>query len=302
MRSYKPNKKSTKDALTAGWVSIIVNTILFGLKFWAGIVSGSVALVADAWHTLSDSLSSVFLLLGVSFSQKPADKDHPFGHGRYELIATILIGCLLAWVSYNFFVESIERLQNRDTVVYGPIAIIATIVSIVFKEGLAQYSFFIAKKANSEVVRADGWHHRSDAFSSVVILIGIFISGYFWWIDGVMGIIVSGFILYTAIQIIKSSSHTILGEKPSAELEREIASITNEAAGVNVHPHHFHIHNYIKHKELTMHIYLPNSMSIEKSHELTNSIEEAIIQELDIVATIHVEPISIMPFDNDKNI
>lgn len=300
MQNPDLHKVSTQQALKAGWVSIIVNSILFGLKFWAGIVSGSVALIADAWHTLSDSLSSIFLLLGVSFSQKPADKDHPFGHGRYELIATILIGCLLAWVSYNFFVESIERLKNRESASYGLLAIIATIVSILLKEGLAQYSFYIGRKINSQVVKADGWHHRSDAFSSIAILVGIFFSGYFWWIDGVMGIVVSAFILFTAYKIIQSTSHTILGEKPSAELVRELAKVTNEAAGTNVHPHHFHIHNYIRHKELTMHIYLPNTMSIEKSHELTNAIEEAISNNLDIEATIHVEPISIMPFDNDK--
>ncbi|PKP37023.1 MAG: cation transporter, partial [Bacteroidetes bacterium HGW-Bacteroidetes-15] len=174
MPKQEQQKVSTQLALKAGWVSILVNTSLFALKFWAGVVSGSVAIIADAWHTLSDSISSVFLLLGVFFSQKPADKDHPFGHGRYELIATILIGCLLAWVSYNFFVESIERLQNRESASYGLIALIATVISIVSKEILAQYSFYIGRITKSQVVKADGWHHRSDAISSIAILGGIF--------------------------------------------------------------------------------------------------------------------------------
>lgn len=298
----KTRDRNKKLSIRAGWVSILLNTLLFIVKYWAGIVSGSVALIADAWHTLSDSLSSIFLLLGVHLSQKPADKDHPFGHGRYELIATIVIGCLLAGVSYNFFVESIERLQNKEAASFGIIAIVATILSIVAKEGLAQYSFYIARQTKSQAVNADGWHHRSDAISSIAILIGIILGRFYWWIDGIMGIVVSLFILYTAYKIIKNSSHTILGEIPSSKLKSDLVKITNEAAGKNVHPHHFHIHNYVNHKELTLHIYLPDGMTIEESHRITNSIEEALSNKLDVETTIHVEPISIMPFDDDKNV
>jgi cation diffusion facilitator family transporter len=294
--------KSSSLAIKAGWVSIIVNVILFSIKYWAGIVSGSVALMADSWHTLSDSLSSVFLLIGVFLAQKPADKDHPFGHGRYELIATILIGCLLAWVSYSFFVESISRLISRESASYGSFAIIATVVSILLKEGLAQYSFFIAKSTNSQAVKADGWHHRSDAISSVAILGGIFVGRFFWWIDGILGIVVSLFILYTAYQIILSSSHTILGEKPSKYLVSKIREIADSAAERKVHTHHIHIHNYINHKEITLHIYLPDKLSISESHRVTNAIERAISRDLDIVATIHVEPLSLKPFDDDKHV
>jgi cation diffusion facilitator family transporter len=292
---------TTKLSLKAGWISIFVNLFLFFLKFWAGVVSGSVAIIADAWHTLSDSISSIFLILGVFLSQKPADKDHPFGHGRYELIATILIGCLLVWVSYNFFVESIVRLQNKEAASFGLVAIIVTIISIIVKEGLTQYSFFISRKTKSRAVAADGWHHRSDAISSLAILIGIFAGRYFWWIDGAMGIVVSLFILYTAYKIISESSHTILGEKPTPDLVQELVEITNNAAKYNVYPHHIHIHNYINHKELTLHIYLPDGMSISESHKVTNSIEKALFDMKEIEATIHVEPISIMPYDNDKN-
>ncbi|MFP4556005.1 MAG: cation diffusion facilitator family transporter [Bacteroidales bacterium] len=296
------NKKGYNLSIKAGWASIGTNLLLFGLKIWAGVISGSVALIADAWHTLSDSLSSIFLIIGVKLAQKPADKDHPFGHGRYELIATILIGCLLAGVSYNFFVESIERLKEEQSAIFGPIAIVVTIVSIVFKELLAQYSFNISRKTGSRAVSADGWHHRSDAISSMAILIGIILGRYLWWMDGIMGIVVSIFILYTAYKIIRSSSHSILGEKPSVNLVQRIVNISNQAAERNVFSHHVHVHNYVNHKETTIHIYLPNTMSIEEAHELTNRIEKAIFKELEIVATIHIEPISLMPFDNDKDV
>jgi cation diffusion facilitator family transporter len=289
-------------SIKAGWVSIVVNIFLFAIKYWAGIISGSVAIIADAWHTLSDSLSSIFLILGIHLANKPADKDHPFGHGRNELITSILIGSLLALVSYNFFVESIERLQNKESAIYGQIAIIVTIASILFKEGLAQYSFYIGRKTNSLAVKADGWHHRSDAISSVAILIGIIIGRFYWWIDGVMGIIVSLFILYTAYKIIRSSSNTILGEKPSKKLIDDIKSIANQAAEREVHSHHIHLHNYINHKELTVHIYLPNEMTVSESHQITNAIEESLSNKLDMESTIHVEPIEIKPFDTDKHV
>ncbi|MFA5648244.1 MAG: cation diffusion facilitator family transporter [Bacteroidales bacterium] len=291
---HKKSNANPNLSMKAGWVSIVVNTLLFILKYWAGVVSGSVALLADAWHTLSDSLSSIFLIVGISLSQKPADKEHPFGHGRNELITSILIGCLLAMVSYNFFVESIKRLATRDAASYGIIAIAVTVVSIIFKEGLAQYSFYIARKTQSLAVKADGWHHRSDSISSVAVLVGIILGRFFWWIDGVMGIIVSLFILYTAYKIIKSSSHTILGQKPSTELMDDISRIANRAAKCNVYSHHIHLHDYVNHKELTLHIYLPNSMPISESHTITSAIEKELAHELNVVATIHVEPIAIM--------
>ena len=298
--STQPNITNSRLSIRAGWVSIFTNLALFGLKYWAGLVSGSVALIADAWHTLSDSISSVLVIGGVKLSQKPADKSHPFGHGRYELIATIIIGCLLIWVSYNFIVESVEKLQNKEAASYGAFAIIATIISVISKEGLAQYSFYIGRKTNSRVVSADGWHHRSDAISSIVILVGIFIGRYFWWADGVLGIIVSLFILYTAYKIIKESSHTILGEKPEPELVAKLVSIINAAAGSNVFPHHFHIHNYVNHKELTFHIYLPDNYTISKAHEITNAIESSIAEEMEITSTIHVEPHEHMAIDDDE--
>ena len=298
--STQPNITNSRLSIRAGWVSIFTNLALFGLKYWAGLVSGSVALIADAWHTLSDSISSVLVIGGVKLSQKPADKSHPFGHGRYELIATIIIGCLLIWVSYNFLAESVEKLQNKEAASYGAFAIIATIISVISKEGLAQYSFYIGRKTNSRVVSADGWHHRSDAISSIVILVGIFIGRYFWWADGVLGIIVSLFILYTAYKIIKESSHTILGEKPEPELVAKLVSIINAAAGSNVFPHHFHIHNYVNHKELTFHIYLPDNYTISKAHEITNAIESSIAEEMEITSTIHVEPHEHMAIDDDE--
>ena len=158
-----------------GWLSIITNTLLFTLKYWAGIVSGSIAIIADAWHTLSDSISSIFVLIGARMSTKPPDEHHPFGHGRAELITAIVIGMFLAFVAYEFIRESILRLTTNEYGRFGPLAIIATTVSIIVKEMLAQFAFWAFRRTGSKTLRADGWHHRTDALSSLLILIGIFI-------------------------------------------------------------------------------------------------------------------------------
>jgi len=292
MTSFSSSSNSDKLAIREGWVSIVVNIILFGLKYWAGIVSGSVAIIADAWHTLSDSLSSIFVIVGIKISRKPADKEHPFGHGRSELVAAILIGALLAFVAFTFVVEGVSKLQTREPVTYGTVAIVVTIISILAKEGLAQYAFWVGHKANSQSVKADGWHHRSDAISSVVVLVGIFLGKYFWWIDGAMGILVALLIFKAAYDVIRDSASTILGETPVDELVAEISCKIKEIANREVYPHHFHLHNYITHKELTFHICLPPEMSINDAHQIANIIEQMVFSEYRFATTIHVEPIS----------
>ncbi len=174
-----------------GWMSIIGNILLFGLKYWAGIVTGSLALIADAWHTLSDSISSVIVLIGGRISRKPADDDHPFGHGRAEHISAIIIGVILAVIAFEFVVSAVGKFGKHEKTVFGTFAWVATIISIVVKEAMAQYAFWAAKKTNSTILKADGWHHRTDALSSVIILIGIAVGSYFWWTDAVLSFLVA---------------------------------------------------------------------------------------------------------------
>ena len=116
-----------------GVLSIIANILLFGLKYWAGIVSGSIAIMADAWHTLSDSLSSVIVLLGAKFSKKPADKEHPFGHGRADLISAFIIGILLLLVAFDFVIESFHTLRDHESSQFGTISVVVIIASVVIK-------------------------------------------------------------------------------------------------------------------------------------------------------------------------
>lgn len=280
----------TKLGNTEGWLSIAGNVGLFVLKYWAGIVSGSVAIIADAWHTLSDSLSSVIVLVGMKISKKPADKEHPFGHGRAELIASLFIGVMLALIAYSFLTESIHRIQDRESAQYGTIGIIAMVASIAVKEGLAQYALWAGKKVNSNTLKADGWHHRTDSLSSVIILIGIFLNPYFWWIDGVLGILVALMIAWAAYTIIRDAVHPLMGEKPPAGLIAKIENTCQQTLGFDPKPHHLHIHRYGEHVELTFHIHLDGALSLEEAHDYIVKLEEAVEENLEMTATIHADP------------
>jgi cation diffusion facilitator family transporter len=279
-----------KYAYREGWISIIVNILLFILKYWAGIVSSSIAIIADAWHTLSDSISSVVVIIGVKISNKPADREHPFGHGRAELIASVIIGVILALIGFDFFINSIDKIRNKEKAAYGTIAIIVTVISILSKELLAQYAFRAGKKTGLTSLKADGWHHRSDAISSVIVLAGIFLGKYFWWIDGAMGIVVALLIFYAAYEILKEGINPLIGQTPDGVLIEKIKEISNRITKGETDIHHVHIHTYGNHTEMTFHITLPKEYMFEKVHNIATEIEMTIKEELDIEATIHMEP------------
>ena len=280
-----------KLAYKQGIISIIVNILLFVVKYWAGMVSGSIALIADAWHTLSDSISSLIVIVGVKLSSKKADKEHPFGHGRWEQIAAVFIAFLLAIIAFDFFKESIERFGTKESANFGTVAVVVTIISVIAKEALARYALFVGNKTKNTSIKADAWHHRTDALSSVVILMGILLKDYFWWIDSLLGLIISLMLFYVAYEIVKEAIDKLLGEEPSEELISKVKGIVEITGYEELKPHHFHIHNYGKHKELTFHIFLDRTMNIEQAHVIASKLEQKIKENLKIESTIHVDPL-----------
>ncbi len=288
----KVKNNNNRLAFIEGWISVIVNTLLFVLKYWAGMVTGSVAIIADAWHTLSDSVTSIIVIVGAKASNKPPDKKHPFGHGRSEIIGSIVIGVLLAVVAFDFILESVNKLKGGETTNFGTIALVVTIISILMKEGMAQYAFWGARRTNSKSLKADGWHHRSDAFSSGIILIGIFLGPYLWWMDGAMGIIIACLLFYGTYQILKDAIGTLLGEDIDQELITKVKKMAIQCYQSDLNLHHFHLHNYGNHQELTCHIKLDGKLSLAESHEIATLLEKKIKAELDITSTIHIEPLN----------
>jgi cation diffusion facilitator family transporter len=279
-----------KAGYREGLISIFVNIGLFGIKLWAGIISGSIAIIADAWHTLSDSLSSVIVIIGSRLASGKPDRIRPFGYGRWEPITAIFIGFFLGVVAYKFIMDSISRFLGGESAQFGLVAIVVTVISVLAKAGLAGYAFNIARKSGNSAVRADGWHHQSDAMTSVVILAGIFLADRFWWIDSVLGGLVSLLLLYAVFEIMKEAVNKLLGERPDPELIKRVESIIQRSYHEDIMPHHYHLHNYIDHKELTFHIKVADDLDVHSGHEIATDIENRIFRELNITTTIHVEP------------
>lgn len=283
------HNKKYLSGVKEGWISGLVNILLFGIKLWAGIVSGSIALIADAWHTLSDTISSVLIIIGLKWASKPADKEHPFGHGRIEIIVSLVIGIILVLVGFHFITASVEKLRNTESANFGIIAIVVTVISLIVKETLARYALRIGKITGVESIKADGWHHRSDAFSSGIILIGIVVQKYIWWIDGLLGIFVAIVIFYSAYVIILKTVQILLGKEPDPEQVKEISEIAKNIYSGNLRLHHFHIHSYGFHNEMTFHIVLPAEMSLKEANKITQKLFTEIKEKMNILATIHID-------------
>ena len=283
-------RQQQRAVVAMSWCSIIANIVLFGFKFRVGTVIGSVAIVADAWHTLSDSLSSTVVLAGVRTARKPADSEHPFGHGRAELIAAVVVGAFLGAVGFNIILDSIAQLRAAEATLFGSAALAVCFASVAVKELLAQGSFFVARRTGSPAIKADGWHHRSDAVTSLLIIAGILFGGRYWWIDSVLGLVVALFLLHAAVNVVREGAVPLLGETPSRAFlaqMHEIAARTSPRLG---QVHHVHIHRYGDHTELTCHVRMEGTLSVEKAHAVVDDYQSALRDELDVEPTVHVDP------------
>ena len=284
-------ESSKKLGYAEGIASVIINTLLFGLKIWVGTTSSSVAMTADAWHTLSDTLTSVVVIFGFWISSRPEDEEHPFGHGRAEVIATIIIATLLAVVGINFLKDSIQQLIVQRSASFSTVGLVVFAISVVIKEGLARFSIWAGKKTDSKSLLADGWHHRSDALASLIIVIGAVLGKYYWWVDGVLGIGVSALILYAAYDIAHDASDSLMGEKTGDDLIKRIKKIATDASPELMDIHHIHIHRYGEHLEITLHARLDKKTDIEDAHELSTKLEQKLRNELKADTTVHIEPV-----------
>lgn len=288
-------RKDMRLAKSEGHIAIWGNVALAAFKFFVGFSTGSLAVLADAWHTLSDSLSSIVLLIGLKISEKPADAEHPFGHGRAELIASVVIGMMLAAVGFEFARGGVEKIIERQAAEFGALGYAAMIVTVVVKETMAQYAFWIARRTGLSSLRADGYHHRSDSLSSLIVLAGMVASNVFgeklWWMDGALGAFVGLMLLRVAWTVLRDAGNKLLGEAVPAETEEKIREIALRVSGSDeLDVHHFHLHSYGEHREITFHIRLAPETTLLDAHRLGTEIERAVARELGIDATIHIEP------------
>ncbi len=289
--SHSAAEKKMRTGYVVSALSAITNLVIAGFKAWAGFSTGSIAILADAWHSFSDTLSSIIVFISFRISAKPPDREHPYGHGRAELIATLSVGFLLAAVSFDFLVESIGRLSERQAAEYNTVALIIIGISILLKETMTQISIRMGRRIGSPALVADGWHHRSDAISSVLIFVGIIAGQKFWWTDGVLGLVITAILIRVTITILRGTISPLLGERLDGEEIAGIRAICSEIADIELYFHNPRVHVYGEHKELTFHIGLPAMMRLQEAHEVADRLESRIMEEMGIEATVHIDPL-----------
>ena len=258
----------------------IVNALLLILKFAAGIIGHSTAMIADAVHSLSDFITDIVVIAFVRLSSKPADKNHAYGHGKYETIATSIIGLALMAVAVKLGWDGIRKIlhviRGGELQSPGIIALIAAITSIISKEWIYRVTHRVARQVESQALEANAWHHRSDAFSSIGTAIGIggaVALGSRWTIlDPIAAVIVSIMISITALKLIRKSSGELLEESLPQETEQQIVDIVYQDPLVtDVHRLHTRrIGNIIA---IEMHLRLPKDITLEQAHTHATAIE-----------------------------
>ena len=288
-----------KEIFKVTLVGSAANVLLTVFKFVAGIVGHSAAMTADAVHSLSDLLTDAVVLVFVRISGKPEDVGHDYGHGKYETLATTIIGIALAAVAVGIDWKAVESLiywyHGGSLPAPGMLALWAALVSIVIKELVYQYTVRRGRKLNSPAVEANAWHHRSDALSSLGTLVGIggaILLGDRWTVlDPLAGFIVSLFILRVAYKLLKQGIDELMEASLPDEVEKEILQIVTSFPDVR-DPHHLRTRRIGSRYAIELHIRMDGAMPLAESHARTCEIEQALKARFGerTHITLHVEP------------
>ena len=295
----KDREKSIYRVTLAGSA---VNVVLLVFKFVAGFLGGSAAMIADAVHSLSDFITDVIVLLFVKLSAKPEDSDHDYGHGKYETLATSLIGLALMFVGimilYNGVCSIVSAIMGNPLPQPGMIALAAALVSIALKEWAYRFTVKVGRKCESQAVIANAWHHRSDALSSIGTAVGIggaILLGEKWAVlDPIAAVVVSVFIIRTAWQLTKQSAGELLEQSLPADMEREIVDIVAREP-MTSEVHHLRTRRIGSHIAIEMHLRMPGDISLYESHQHATNIEQKLRKRFGASTHIglHVEPLKI---------
>lgn len=281
-------------------VGAIANVLLCAAKFVAGIVGHSSAMTADAIHSLSDLITDFIVIAFVNISSKPQDCDHEYGHGKYETLATSIIGAALLFVGIGIMLDSLTKIwscvKGESLPMPGLIAFVAAMVSIVVKEALFQYTRRAGRRFGSPAVVANAWHHRSDALSSIGTAIGIggaLALGSKWTIlDPIAAFVVSLMIIHAAIGQLRPSIGELVENSLPKEVEKNIIDIILTVPGVS-QPHHLRTRKIGNRASVEVHIRMNGDITLRKAHDATCIIERKLKNLLgdDTFVITHVEPI-----------
>ena len=281
--------------ILSGCAGVAVNILLFAAKFFVGIITNSISITADAVNNLSDAGSCAVTVFGFKMSSKPADDEHPFGHGRIEYITAMVVSFIVLFMGFELLTQSIDKIRNPEDVKFSLVGAIIIGVSIFGKLWLALFNRKLGKKINSPAMTAVVADSLSDIAATSVTLIALILSNFYpsLHIDGWLGIIVAGFVLKAGFGIFKETLNSLIGEPPTKEtvkkLEEKILSY-EKVTGI----HDLILHNYGPDKFFgSVHVEMPSDFDVLHSHDIIDNIERDIMQEFGIMFSIHYDPIEV---------
>lgn len=291
-------KVRTRYGLSAGIFGIVTNAVLFAFKLAIGLIGNSITIVADAINNLSDAGSSVVTLVGFKLSATPPDKDHPFGHARYEYIASLFVSVVVLFIGIMLFKSSIEKCITPEQVTVSVYTYIVLGVAIAMK--LVQMLLYLdfSKAIGSGALKASAVDSRNDVLTTLAVLISTIVIDVAGdkispkvSVDGIMGIAVSLFIIVSSVLLLKDAISPILGEKPPKELvDKMTAKILSYDGVIGVHD--LVVHSYgANHCFVVAHVEVPADVEITKSHDVIDNIEHDFWNEMHIRLNIHMDPV-----------
>jgi cation diffusion facilitator family transporter len=282
----------TAYGILAGIVGILGNILLFTGKLIIGLLVNSSAVITDSFNNLSDAASSIISLVGAKLVAKPADKEHPFGHGRYEYIVALAVSFIILEVAFSCFKSSFNKILHPEDLTVTTVSLIILIISVLVKIWLSLFNRHLGKKINSKVLLATAKDALGDVFVTSATIISLLIFRIFELnIDGYMGCIVAIMVFIAGVSIAKDTIEPLLGEAVPEELYQQICEKVCSYEGIEG-IHDLIVHNYGPTRRMaTLHAEVKNTLSLEVAHEISDKIEQDILKELNIFLVIHLDPL-----------
>ena len=300
--NVKDSKVRSAYALLAGIVGIVLNVLLFAVKLTIGLISFSVAIIADAFNNISDAASSVISLIGFKLSEKPMDKEHPMGHGRLEYISAFIVDMIIIVVGFELFTSSLDKIFTPEKPAVLPIVFVFLGLSVLVKLWLFFFYTKISKKISASAIKASGLDSLTDSLATLLVLVSSILA-YFDILSGIpfdaiAGLIVAAFIIFTGIKAAKETIDLLLGAAPEQEFVEEI-SVFYKAYPEVIGIHDLMIHDYGPGRRfISFHAEVPADSDIEIAHEAIDKMERDMFEKFKAIVTIHLDPLTV----NDEKV
>lgn len=297
VKDYEKTEKQsvrTSYGVLASIIGIICNLILCGIKIIIGVMIQSISVIADGFNNLADAASSIVSFVGVKIAGRPADKEHPFGHGRVEYVSALIVAFLVIEVGFSCFKSSFNKILNPEVILFNPVLVAILLMSVLVKVWLAYFNHKLGKRINSSVMKATATDAKGDVIITLTTILSIIVGKVTGLaIDGYTGIAVSVFVLVSGYNIAKDTLEPLLGAAVDRDLYEKVTKKV-ESYEIIVGSHDLIVHNYgPTQKMATIHAEIPNNINFEEAHEVIDQIERDVLRDLDIFLVIHMDPIEV---------